>query len=149
MKKYVGCRMAELRVSQVAQWVKNPPATQEMQVWSLGRSPGEGHGNPLQYLFLENAKDRGTWDGLQSMGSQRVRHDWSNWAHTQGRTKGKRYTSSLYRGTNQGLAKKKREGPKVTRQESGQARLESINPNGLGANWQTPVHLQTIWAGTQ
>ena len=24
-----------------------------------GRSPGEGHGNPLQYSFLENPKDRG------------------------------------------------------------------------------------------
>ena len=31
----------------------------------LGRSPGEGHGNPLQS------------QGLQSMGSQRVRHDWA------------------------------------------------------------------------
>ena len=27
----------------------------------LGRSPGEGHSNPLQYSFLENPKDRGAW----------------------------------------------------------------------------------------
>ena len=27
----------------------------------LGRSPGGGHGNPLQYSCLENAHDRGTW----------------------------------------------------------------------------------------
>ena len=27
----------------------------------LGRSPGEGNGNPLQYYFLENAMDRGAW----------------------------------------------------------------------------------------
>ena len=27
----------------------------------LGRSPGEGHGNPLQYSYLENAMDRGVW----------------------------------------------------------------------------------------
>ena len=27
----------------------------------LGRSPGEGHGNPLQYSCLENPKDRGAW----------------------------------------------------------------------------------------
>ena len=27
----------------------------------LGRSPGEGHGNPLQYSYLENPMDRGTW----------------------------------------------------------------------------------------
>ena len=24
-------------------------------------SPGEGHGNPLQYSFLENPTDRGAW----------------------------------------------------------------------------------------
>ena len=27
----------------------------------LGRSPREGHGNPLQYSCLENPKDRGAW----------------------------------------------------------------------------------------
>ena len=26
-----------------------------------GRSPGKGHGNPLQYSCLENSMDRGTW----------------------------------------------------------------------------------------
>ena len=26
-----------------------------------GRSPGEGHGNPLQYSGLENPMDRGAW----------------------------------------------------------------------------------------
>ena len=26
-----------------------------------GRSPGEGHGNPLQYFSLENPRDRGAW----------------------------------------------------------------------------------------
>ena len=39
-----------------------------------GRSPREGNSNPLQYSCLENP-----WTevpgGLQSMGSQRVRHD--------------------------------------------------------------------------
>ena len=29
-------------------------------IW-LGRSPGEGHGNPLQYSCLENPMDRGDW----------------------------------------------------------------------------------------
>ena len=28
----------------------------------LGRSPGEGHGNPLQYSGLENPMDRGAWE---------------------------------------------------------------------------------------
>ena len=27
----------------------------------LGRSPGEGNGNPLQYSFLENPMDRAAW----------------------------------------------------------------------------------------
>ena len=27
----------------------------------LGRSPGGGHGNPLQYSCLENPVDRGAW----------------------------------------------------------------------------------------
>jgi len=27
----------------------------------LGRSPGEGNGNPLQYYCLENLMDRGAW----------------------------------------------------------------------------------------
>ena len=27
----------------------------------LGRSPGEGNGNPLQYSCLENPMDRGPW----------------------------------------------------------------------------------------
>ena len=27
----------------------------------LGRSPGEGNGNPLQYSCLENSMDRGPW----------------------------------------------------------------------------------------
>jgi len=26
-----------------------------------GRSPGGGHGNPLQYSHLENPRDGGTW----------------------------------------------------------------------------------------
>ena len=40
----------------------------------LGRYPGEGNGNPLQYSCLENLMDREP-GGLQSMGSQRVRHN--------------------------------------------------------------------------
>ena len=38
-----------------------------------GRSPGGGHGNPLQYSCLENPMDRGAWQ-LQSIGLQRVGH---------------------------------------------------------------------------
>ena len=41
-------------------------------IFGLGRSPGEGNGNPLQYSCLQNPMDRGAW---QSVGSQRVRHN--------------------------------------------------------------------------
>ena len=40
----------------------------------LGRSPGEKNGYALQYSCLENSMDRGACK-LQSIGSQRVRHD--------------------------------------------------------------------------
>ena len=30
-------------------------------ILGLGRSPGEGNGNPLQYSCLENLMDRGAW----------------------------------------------------------------------------------------
>ena len=36
----------------------------------LGRSPGGGHGNPLQYSCLENPHRQEEAGGLQSMGSQ-------------------------------------------------------------------------------
>ena len=39
----------------------------------LGRSPGEGNSYPLH--GLENSMDREVWQAVQSMGSQRVRHD--------------------------------------------------------------------------
>ena len=42
----------------VAQLVKNLPAVQETQIWSL---PGEGNGNPLQYPCLENLMDTEAW----------------------------------------------------------------------------------------
>ena len=43
--------------------VKNPPANAEDTglVPGLGRSPGEGNGNPIQYSCLGNFMDRGTW----------------------------------------------------------------------------------------
>ena len=42
--------------------VKNLPANTEdaSSVPGLGRSPGEGNGNPLQDSCLENPMDRGT-----------------------------------------------------------------------------------------
>ena len=39
-----------------------------------GRSSGEGNGSPLQYSFLENPMDRGTWQATVH-GITRVRHN--------------------------------------------------------------------------
>ena len=60
----------------MAQWVKNPPAKQETQVWSLGRE------DPLEKEMATHSSIL-TWEitwteecgGLQSMGSQGVGHD--------------------------------------------------------------------------
>ena len=42
--------------------IKNPPASVgDVRDPGWGRSPGEGHGNPLQYSCLENPMDRGAW----------------------------------------------------------------------------------------
>ena len=43
--------------------VKNPPANAGdlSLIPGLGKSPGEGNSNPLQYSHLENPMDRGTW----------------------------------------------------------------------------------------
>ena len=72
--------------SQEALVVKNLPANAEdvRDVGSIpgsGRSPGGGHGNPLQYSCwkIPWTEEPG---GLQSIGSHRVRHDWRDLAHT-------------------------------------------------------------------
>ena len=55
--------------SQVALVVKNLPANagdvRDLgSIPGLGRPPGEGHGNPLQYSCLENPKNRGAWQAM-------------------------------------------------------------------------------------
>ena len=66
--------------SQVALVVKKLPANagdarDANLIPGLGRSPGVGNGNPFQSSCLENSVDREEPGGLQSMGSQRVKHD--------------------------------------------------------------------------
>ena len=62
----VGLYSGLFRSSQVAVVVKNPSASEEDirdlgLIPGLGRSPGGGHGNPLQPSCLENSMDRGAW----------------------------------------------------------------------------------------
>ena len=66
----IWCRVqGKIQVSQVALVIKNPPANagdirDAGSIPGLGRSPGGGHGNPLQYSCLENPMDRGAWQAL-------------------------------------------------------------------------------------
>ena len=63
--------------SQVAQWVKNPPAMQELWVRSIGWEEPLEEGMATHSSILPW---RIPWTeepgGLQPVGSQRVRHDW-------------------------------------------------------------------------
>ena len=55
---------------QLVLMVKNLPAMQETwEMWAwplpgLGRSPGEGHGDSLQYSCLDNTTDREAWQAV-------------------------------------------------------------------------------------
>ena len=65
--------------SQVVLVVKNLPANAgDIRDVGLtpgsGRSPGGGHGNPLQYSCLENRMDRGAWRATVH-GVAEVRYD--------------------------------------------------------------------------
>ena len=53
----------------VALVIKDPPANvgdtrDSGSIPGLGKSPGGGHGNPLQYSYLENPMDRGAWQAI-------------------------------------------------------------------------------------
>ena len=62
--------------------VKNPPANAGdiRDVGSIpgwGRSPGGGHGNPLQYSCQENSMDRGAW--LATFHGVKKNMNWATW----------------------------------------------------------------------
>ena len=60
--------------------VKNSPANvgDAGLILGLGRSPGEGSGNPLQYSCVGNPMDRGAWWTTVHGGRKRVAHDLSS-----------------------------------------------------------------------
>ena len=67
--------------SQVA-LVKNPPvnAGDPSLIPGLGKSPGGGNGNPLQYSWLKNSIDRGGWLGYSPQGGKEL--DTTEWLST-------------------------------------------------------------------
>ena len=62
----------------------------------LGRPPGEGHGNPLQYSCLENSMDRGAW-WATVLGVAQSWTPLSTHAHTKNKPKGRGVRSRLPR----------------------------------------------------
>ena len=58
--------------------VKNPPANAGDlgSIPGLGRSPGEGNGNPLQYSCLGHPMDRGAW-WYTVYGVKKNKNDWA------------------------------------------------------------------------
>ena len=76
-----------LGASQVLLVVKKPPANagdiRDLgSIPGSGRSPGGGHGNPLQYSCLENPMDRGAWRAtVHRAAKSQIRL--SDWACTQ------------------------------------------------------------------
>ena len=72
--------MGDWKVFPSGSVVKNAPdnAGDIGLISGLGRSPGGGIGNPLQYSCLENPMDRGAWWGTV-MGLQKSRTQLSEW----------------------------------------------------------------------
>ena len=66
--------------------MKQVPCSRSHQMWcqvsnpglipEMGRSPGEGNGNPFLYSCLENPMDRGAW--LAIVHRVAKRHEWSD-----------------------------------------------------------------------
>ena len=64
-------------LAKVLKVIKNLPTNAGAvgSIPGLGRSSGEGNGNPLQYSCLENPMDRGVWQATVHGITKRVRHD--------------------------------------------------------------------------
>ena len=72
-QKRIFAKTISYQEAQTALVLKNPPANagDADSVPGLGRSPGEGHGNPLQYSCLETPMDRGVgWATVPRVASQ-------------------------------------------------------------------------------
>ena len=68
----------------MAQMVKNPPAMQDTWVWSLGREDPLEKGMATDSIILAWIIPWTEGPGeLQSMGLQRVRHDWTTFSSAQ------------------------------------------------------------------
>ena len=82
--------------SQVTLVAKNPPAKCRrhkrcgFKPW-VGKIPRRRAQQSTPVFLPGNPMDRGAWGGLQSSGSQRVRHSWSDFAHISTMSLAKKY----------------------------------------------------------
>ena len=49
-------------------------------ILELGRSPGEGNGNPTQYSCLGNPMDKGAWQAILFIWGERIKIKTFSWA---------------------------------------------------------------------
>ena len=64
-------RLAHLSLFQLPWWEESPVLSKNN--YQIPTGDGEGHGNPLQYSFLDNARDRGAWQATV----HRVAYSWT------------------------------------------------------------------------
>ena len=59
------------KVLRLPRWLRGKESTCHVgdmdSVPGLGKCPGDGHGNPLQYSWLRNPMDRGAWQATVHM----------------------------------------------------------------------------------
>ena len=82
--KNLMCHISDILVGFLAPNRGKEPACQAGDtdlIPELGRSPGEGNGNPLQYSCLENPMERGTW-WATILGVAKSQIQLSNWECT-------------------------------------------------------------------
>ena len=61
--------------SELLWWLSDKESACQAGDIGVGRSPGEGNGNPLQFSCLGTPLDRGAWWATVQGVAKRVRHD--------------------------------------------------------------------------
>ena len=128
----------------------------------LGRSPGGGHGHPLQYSCLENPMDRGVWQATVHRVTKSL--TWLNWLsphsqseETEGRKTTYEATTKFHRPElEQSQQQKREDGSTVFVMRSVEADGALEREDGLGESWtwqkrlsssssSSSIYLQSPW----
>ena len=134
---------------------KNPPANAG-DTWytgsipGLGRCPRAGNGNLLQHSCLEKLHGQKSLVGYSPWGSQKVRHDWTQWSSRKARNivfiKDILIVLGLWVGR---LNLEKVVSKRVSTIEvSGEGFCNQIAPAGLPTQFSIPAAMATLWEST-